>query len=186
MSKNEPTLVEKVEIAQRRHELSILISQGVRRHKDLAERLGVSERTVRNDLEALERELSKTSAERIVEVQDRERMVSWQRLEDYLQELRPMIENKRTRIQALRLAKEIEERRSKLLGLDMPTKHAATDPTGKKEYRGIPEDLKRRALERQRQQREQEARTVPHRPVRYLGEGENPSENGSRSGEQAH
>ena len=185
MSKNEPTKIEKVEIAKRRHKLSQLISQGIRRHADLAERLGVSRHTVMRDLEALERELSKTSAERIVAVQDRERMVSWQRLEDYLQELRPMIENKRTRIQALRLAKEIEERRSKLLGLDMPTKHAATDPTGKREYKGIPEDLKRRALERQRQRVAEEARTVPHRPMRYLGEGENPSENGSRGGDEA-
>ena len=185
MSKNDPTLVEKVEIAQRRHELSILISQGVRRHKDLAERLGVSERTVRNDLEALERELSETSAERIVAIQDRERMVSWATLEDAMAKLQPMIESPRTRIQAIRLLKELQERKSKLLGLDMPTKHAATDPSGKREYKGIPEDLKRRALERQRQRVAEEARTVPHRPMRYLGEGENPSENGSRGGDEA-
>ncbi len=179
MTKNEPTLVEKVEVAQRRHELSQLISQGVRRHKDLAERLGVSERTVRNDLEALERELSETSAERIVAMQDRERVVVWQTIEDAIQELQPLIKNPRTRIQAIRLLKELLERKSRLLGLDMPTKHAATDPTGKKEYKGIPDELKRRALERQRERAAEEAQTVPHHPVRPLAQ--NPSENGSHS-----
>ena len=55
MSKNEPTLAKRAEIAKRRHELSQLISQGVRRHADLAERLDVSERTVQRDLVELER-----------------------------------------------------------------------------------------------------------------------------------
>ena len=183
MSKNEPTKIEKVEIAKRRHELSQLISQGIRRHADLAERLGVSRHTVMRDLEALERELSETSAERIVAVQDRERMVSWQRIEDAIAELQPMIQNPRTRIQALRLLKELEERRAKLLGLDMLTKHAATDPTGQREYKGIPEDLRRRALERQRQRVAEEARVVEHHPVRPLAQ--NPSEIEARIGDEA-
>jgi DeoR/GlpR family transcriptional regulator of sugar metabolism len=53
--KNQPTLTKKAEIAKRRHDLSVLISQGVRRHADLAERLGVSERTIRDDLAELEK-----------------------------------------------------------------------------------------------------------------------------------
>ena len=161
--KNEPTLAKKAEIAKRRHELSQLISQGVRRHADLAQRLGVSERTVQRDLAELERIYTERGADQIVEIQNRERMVSWQRIEDAIQELQPMIQNPRTRIQALRLLKELEERRAKLLGLDMPTKHAATDPTGQREYRGVPEELRRRALERARARN---APAVDHEPVK--------------------
>jgi hypothetical protein len=68
-----------------------------------------------------------------------------------------MIENKRARIQALRLLTEIEERRSKLLGLDMPTKHASTDPTGQKEF-------KKRILEQRRREAEK-ATIVDHEPL---------------------
>ena len=142
MSKNAPTLTKKAEIAKRRDELSRLVSAGVRRHRDLAERLGVSERTVRRDLEELERVYTERGADVIMDIQNRERMVSWQRLEDAIQELQPMIRNPKTPIQALRLLKELEERRAKLLGLDMPTKHAATDPSGEREYTGIPLEAK--------------------------------------------
>ena len=154
---NEPTLAEKAKIAKRRYELSRLLSQGVRRHADLAERLGVSTSTVKRDLAELEQIYSEQGAEQIVALQNRERMISFERIEDGILKLQPMIENPRTRIQALRLLKELEERRAKLLGLDMPTKHAATDPTGTERYSGIPEELKRRALERYRQQRQEEA-----------------------------
>ena len=164
MSKNQPTLTKKAEIAQRRHELSQLISQGIRRHSDLAERLGVSERTVQRDLAELERLYTERGADQIVEIQNRERMVSWQRIEDAIAQLQPMIENSRTRIQALRLLKELEERRSKLLGLDMPSKHAATDPTGQREYKGIPDELKRKILEASKR-RNEEAPVVDHEPI---------------------
>lgn len=142
--KNEPTLVKKTEIARRRFELSRLVSQGVRRHAELAERLGVSERTVRRDLEEMERDYSERGVDAMVAVQNRERMVSWQRLEDAVQELQPMIRDPKTRVQGIRLLKEIEERRAKLLGLDMPTKTAPTDPTGQREYTGIPPRAKAR------------------------------------------
>ncbi len=74
----------------------------------------------------------------IPKLHNREWMVSWERLEDAVQELQPMIRDPKTRIQAVRLLKEIEERRAKLLGLDMPIKTAPTDPTGQREYTGIP------------------------------------------------
>ena len=164
MSKNEPTLAKKAQIAKRRHELSQLISQGIRRHADLAERLGVSERTVRNDLAELEQIYMQRGADQIIEIQNRERVVSWQRIEDAIADLQPMIQNPRTRIQALRLLKELEERRAKLLGLDMPTKHASTDPSRTREYTGIPLELKRRALEAARKRRE-ETPVVDHEPV---------------------
>jgi hypothetical protein len=67
----------------------------------------------------------------------------------------------------LRLLKELEERRAKLLGLDMPTKHASTDPTGQREYGGIPPELKRQLLMESRRKREAEASpSVDHEPVR--------------------
>jgi DNA-binding transcriptional regulator YhcF (GntR family) len=167
MTKNAPTLTKKAEVAQRRHELSQLVSRGIRRHRDLAERLGVSERTVQRDLAELERAYTERGADQMVEIQNRERMISWQRIEDAIRDLQPMIENERTRIQALRLLKELEERRSKLLGLDMPTKHAATDPTGQTEYGGIPTALKRELLLAARRKREaEEAPTIMHEPMR--------------------
>jgi hypothetical protein len=52
-----------------------------------------------------------------------------------------------------------------LLGLDMPTKHASTDPTGQKEYKGgIPEEFKKRILEQRRREAE-EATVVDHEPL---------------------
>jgi hypothetical protein len=56
--------------------------------------------------------------------------------------------------------KELEERRSKLLGLDMPTKHAATDPTGQQEYGKIPDEFKLRALREGRRRRKTEEAAV--------------------------
>jgi hypothetical protein len=165
VSKNAPTLTKKAQVARRRHELSQLVSQGVRRHADLAERLGVSERTVHRDLAELERVYTERGADQMARIQNRERMVSWQRLEDAIQELQPMIRDPRRRIQALRLVKELEERRSKLLGLDMPTKHAATDPMGQREYTGIPNELRRELLQRSRQKKQEEALVVDHEPM---------------------
>ena len=165
-TKNAPTLTKKAEVARRRHELSRLVSQGVRRHADLAEALGVSERTVQRDLAELERVYTQSGADRMAEIQNRERMVAWQRIEDAILDLRPMIEDKKTRIQGLRLLKELEERRSKLLDLDMPTKHATTDPTGQKEYTGIPPEMKRELLLHARRKRKaEEASTVAHEPM---------------------
>jgi DNA-binding transcriptional regulator YhcF (GntR family) len=166
MTKNAPTLTKKAEVARRRNELSQLVSRGLRRHRNLAERLGVSERTVQRDLAELERIYTERGADQMVEIQNRERMISWQRIEDAIRDLQTMIENDRTRIQALRLLKKLEERRSKLLGLDMPTKHAATDPTGQTEYGGIPTELKRELLLAARRKREaEEAPTVAHEPM---------------------
>src|SRR5215211_2916782 len=164
MSKNEPTLTKKAQVARRRYELSQLVSQGVRRHADLAERLGVSERTVQRDLAELERVYTERGADQMAEIPNRERMIAWQRIEDAINELQPMIENPRTRIQAIRLLKELEERRAKLLGLDMPTKHAATDPTGQKQSNGITDEMRHRLLERRRKRLE-EATVVDHEPV---------------------
>jgi hypothetical protein len=164
MTKNQLTLTKKAQIAQRRDELSRLIVMGHRRHADLAELLNVSEKTIQRDLEELHRMLSKQTADRMVELQDRERMVSFLRLEALIKDLKPMRENKRTRIQASRLIKEIEERRSKLLGLDMASKHASTDPTGQHEYGRIPDEFKLRMLgerkETERLEREKEALTT--------------------------
>ena len=64
-------------------------------------------------------------------------------------QLQRTISNPRTRIQAIRL-EELDERRAKVLGLDMPTKHAATDPSGQREYTGIPDEFKRLALARRK------------------------------------
>ncbi len=141
------TLTKRTQVALRREELSRLVSKGVRRPSELAERLGVSTRTVRRDLEEVQRAASERGADLIADIQNRERLVSFERLEDAVQQLQPMIDNPRTRIQALRLLKELEERRSKLLGLDMPTKHAATDPTGQREYTGMTDELRRTILE---------------------------------------
>ncbi len=82
MAKNAPTLTTKAEVARRRHELSRLVSRSIRRHRDLAEALGVSERTVQRDLAELERVYKERGADQMVEIQNRERMISWQRIED--------------------------------------------------------------------------------------------------------
>lgn len=53
-------------------------------------------------------------------------------------ELQVTVRNLRTHIQVVRLVTELEERRTKLLGLDTPTKHAATYPSGQRETPAYP------------------------------------------------
>ena len=85
---------------------------------------------------------------------DRERGITLARLERYVTIVNGKLANARTvddegrvhdqTLPALRMAKELEETRARMLGLNMPSKIAHTDPSGKKEYTGIPDDFKRR------------------------------------------
>jgi hypothetical protein len=59
----------------------------------LTEALGVSERTEQRDLAELEHVYNQGGADQIAEIQNRERMVSWQRIEDGIQALQPRIQN---------------------------------------------------------------------------------------------
>lgn len=139
---------DKARVAERRHRLAQLINEGVRPQRELAEILGVSDRTVRNDLVALDKEYTEMGASVVGKMRDRERTVSLMRLERYIQKLQSDIYDPDKNIQTIRLLKELEERRAKLLGLDAPTRIAPTDPTGEDEYSGIPEAAKRRMLGR--------------------------------------
>ncbi len=129
--------VKKTEIARRRYDLTGLILEGVRDRSELARRLGVTERTVYRDLEALYGEWQNEGRSIIGNERDQERLISAMRLERVVRLIEPDLHDPERRITAGRLVKEVEERRSKLLGLDMPTKVAPTDPSGRDEYEGI-------------------------------------------------
>jgi hypothetical protein len=145
---------------ERRQRLAELMVAGVRDRNELARALGVSKRTVYRDLVVIQEEFRERSAELVAQ----ERGVSLLRLERYVRELQPDIARADRRVPAIRLLKEIEERRAKLLGLDAPTKTAPTDPSGELEYSGIPEHAMRRMLERGREEA-RHAPTVEHFPV---------------------
>lgn len=158
MGRKQP-VKQRVRIADRRRKLAELILQGVRGQKELANRLGVTDRTIRNDIAALEEEYNRLGADVVGRMRNHERAVSLMRLERAIQELEPDMTNPEKRIPAIRLLKELEERRAKLLGLDMPAKVAPTDPSGGREYTGIPPEVKRRILGHAQAQ---QANTVEH------------------------
>ncbi len=164
MSRKQP-VKQRVRIAERRRKLAELILQGVRNQKELAERLAVTDRTIRNDIVALEEEYNRIGAEVVGRLRHQERAVSLLRLERYVEKLEQDLDDPDKRIQAIRLLKELEERKAKLLGLDMPAKTAPTDPSGEREYTGIPEEAKRRIFGHARAM---EAPTVEHKPTEAL------------------
>ena len=140
--------------SERRRRLADLVRAGNRTQAELAELLGVTTRTIRNDLAVLE-EVWKTEGAALVQEQRfAERAIDASRIEEAIRLLQDDIANPRKRIQALRLQKEYLERKAKMLGLDQPIKHAATDPTGDKEHGEARNEAMHRFLERQRAMRE--------------------------------
>jgi hypothetical protein len=170
----------------RRMAISELIRQGIRNQNEIVRRLAAdhgietSAPTVSRDLKAME-EVYKESArgaiekERGIALMRCEGMIA--RLHEKLQRYDRAIENEDAKahelesdLPTIRLLKEWEERRSKLLGLDMPSKIAHTDPSGEEEYSGIPKSFKERffRLHGRPQEEEPEEIVVDHEPVREL------------------
>lgn len=138
---------------QRRMKIAKLIDSGVRTQVEIADRLGVSKATISRDMAAMEQVYKEVAASAI----EKERGISLLRLEGMIRRLYEKLERMDVAREAddedrepesdlptIRLIKELEERKSKLLGLDKPAKIAHTDPSGEKEATGIPEDFKRR------------------------------------------
>lgn len=137
----------KLDIAQRRTKIARYIEMGIRNQNQMKEMLAqsgydISAATISRDVKALQSEYHEASTALI----NHEKGVSLRRLERYVAKLQTKIQEGDVR--AIRLAKELEETRAKLLGLYMPAKIAHTNPEGDKEYTGIPEDLKRKMFER--------------------------------------
>lgn len=145
-------------IAERRLKVVELIVGGIRKPRDIAERLGVSQATVSNDLKVVEKEMTNQAIDLVSQVRDRERMVEWMHIEELRSSLMldvsvfEGVNDKEYRIshedkhRAIGKLINLAERKAKLLGLDMPTKTALTDPTGENEYKGIPKETKHRFL----------------------------------------
>lgn len=145
-------------IAERRLKIAELLVEGIRKPKQLAEQCGVSIGTIKNDLRIIEEEMTSQAIDLVSQVRDRERMVEWMHIErlreslmedvKYLEEGRDdgeyfSMEDKHRAVGRL---VQVAERKARLLGLDMPSKTALTDPTGENEYRGIPKASKSKFL----------------------------------------
>jgi hypothetical protein len=146
MAKKQP-VHQRIKIADRRRKVGELILSGQRSASKIAEELGCSRRTVYNDMSALEEEWNRLGASIVGNMRDNQRAVNFLRLERAIGLIEPDLHDRERRIPAARLLKELIEREAKLCGLDMPTKAALTDPSGGREYTGIPESFKRRMIE---------------------------------------
>lgn len=150
-------LDDNVVIAERRLKIAELIVQGTRKPQQLAEICGVSIGTIKNDLKIIEQEMTEQAIDLVSQVRDRERMVEWMHLEDLRESLMKDVHAYDDRNEDYPLSQEdkhraigrlmnVAERKAKLLGLDMPSKTALTDPTGEHEYKGIPKNVKKKFL----------------------------------------
>jgi hypothetical protein len=117
----------KEEIAERRVKAFNLRKAGAT-YRDIAKQLEVEHSTIVQDVKAVMKELQK---EQLVEA-DSYRAMELERLDAMQTQMWSQVQkgNQGAVDRVLR----IMERRSKLLGLDAPTKVAPTDPTGQKEY----------------------------------------------------
>lgn len=173
----------------RRAKIADIQNRGVRRHGEIIRLLekehGIetSPATLTRDLKALDEDYRESAKSAI----EKERGVSLMRAEAMIRRLNDKLERIDTArrraedgeegaknyeiesdLPTIRLLKEWEERRSKLLGLDMPTKIAQTDPTGEKEYTGgIPQSFKDRHLSPARDQ-EEIVVEAEHEPVKEI------------------
>ncbi len=148
--------IERVAQAQRRLRVAQAMGEGYRASRPIANRLHekhgieVHHSTVAKDIQALELDYQEFARDTV----DKERGITLSRLERYVQILNDKLDNAvitddegrkyDQTLPAIRLLKELEETRARMLGLNMPSKIAHTDPSGKKEYTGIPDDFKRR------------------------------------------
>jgi transposase len=142
-------------IAERRLKIVELIVEGTRKPRVIAEIVGVSIDTVSNDLKVLEKEMTEQAMDLVSQVRDRERMVEWMHLEELRETLMKDVRDNDSREIPLSMEDKhravgrllnVSERKAKLLGLDMPSKTALTDPSGENEYKGIPKDVKNKFL----------------------------------------
>jgi AcrR family transcriptional regulator len=141
------TKPQRIRIADRRRRVAELVLSGERSASKIAAEVGCSRRTVYNDFDHLEAEWNRLGASVVGKMRDAQRGVNFLRLERAIALIEPDLHDRERRIPAARLLKELIERQAKLCGLDMPTKSALTDPTGEREYAGIPESFKQRMIE---------------------------------------
>lgn len=154
-------------IESRRTEVELLRIQGVTSTRAIARELAqkginVSHATVHGDIQAIDAQYREANRDAI----ERERGCAQARLDSLIarcmSKLKSMDEAREQGVmeyelpdlQTIRLIKELEERKAKLLGLDRPSKIAHTDPSGEKEYTGIPESFKRRFLSGNKEEEE--------------------------------
>lgn len=148
--------IERVNQAQRRERVAEAITEGFSSSRQIAARLqekhgvSVSHATVAQDLQVIESDWQ----ERAKDTVEKNRQKSNERYESMIRFAHSKLEDAvsvdsegRKYDQSLpwaRFITETEEKRIRLLGAAIPSKIAHTDPSGKKEYTGIPDDFKRR------------------------------------------
>lgn len=159
--------VSKARVDHRRHMVAKLVEEGTRGRAEIAERLEAkgypaSRDTVSRDLAHLDKLWNEEGASIVGRMRDRERAISLQRYESYIQRvLRDADhENPNVRLKALKLLGEYEVGRRRMLGLDMPLKTALTDPTGDQEYTGIPDHVKKKMMDQFAEEEVQDAEIV--------------------------
>ncbi len=135
----------KLDIIQRRNKIARYIEMGERNQQRIKENLArdgytVSSATITRDVQALQADYAADSKAKI----ENEKGISLRRIERYIRNLQPKVQEGDTK--SIRLAKELEETRAKLLGLYMPAKIAHTNPEGDKEFSGIPDSFKQQYL----------------------------------------
>jgi hypothetical protein len=166
----EPSLVsaDEARMLVRRKEVMKLLKQGVRKQTEIAAILKVDTKTVRRDLNAIEKEYSEF-AQKMQGIRDMEKMLAWERYQEVMaemadvrMEMMDVIRAEDRRLDEKLRASEAharagesfmksQDRINKLLGLNAPTKHSLTDPTGEQERSGMNDDLRKKILEERRE-----------------------------------
>lgn len=153
--------VERVNRAARRERVAEAMTEGFSSSRQIAKRLSekhgveVSHTTVAKDVRAIESDWQVRAGDRV----ERQRAKSNERFESMIRFAHEKLldavsvdSEGRKYDQSLpwaRFITETEEKRVRLLGAAMPSKIAHTDPTGEKEYTGIPDNFKRRFFSRE-------------------------------------
>lgn len=173
----------------RRVKVAEYLQAGVRNQREISRRLkedhdiSASPPTISRDMKAMHEVYEKVAAGAI----DRERGIALMRCEENIERLYQRLDRlddsrkraeesdenfyEESELPTLRLIKEWEERKSKLLGLDRPSKIAHTDPTGENEYTGIPESFRKKflsSLGSRHQQEEEEGEIVEAEVVQEI------------------
>jgi hypothetical protein len=139
-------------MTERRILVGQLIRDGYRSARPIAEaladRYGIDAHftTIARDMQALEADFKEIAKDTI----DENRGVMVTRHEERIRVLSEMLEEPdlsiREKLATIRLMNETDGKLRTLLGLDMPSKIAHTNPSGDKEYTGIPDEFKRKYL----------------------------------------
>ncbi len=126
------------------------VEMGMKSKKLMCEYVGVGMNTLNRYLAILHEELSNEAVDLATRARNREFATEYRRLETLVYELNLRLEGAEDTQSFLSIVKEmrmLSESKRNLLGLDKPKKTAMTDPTGEKEYTGIPREFKQRMVE---------------------------------------